>query len=185
MDATACGRHLAQVPVRDASPTRSRCSAASPAARVPVAEQITTGDASGDLGDPGGTCSPPRGVAGAQGWGRPPPCIPKTSPSSEADSGAAPATAMPARSIRRAASPLPGPRRAPGPHRTWAGSGTRNWTGCPPPPRPRAAGSSGPPWPLRSRRRLRRPSLSAPDGRTPGAGVGCPPRPARLRRCCG
>lgn len=67
--------------------------------------------------------------------------------------GAARATALPARSIRRAASPPPGPWRAPGPHRTWAGSGTRNWTGCPPPPRPRAAGSSGPPWPLRSRRR--------------------------------
>lgn len=51
---------------------------------------------------------------------------------------------------RRVARPplRPTPRRAPGPHRTWAGSGTRNWTGCPPPPRPHAAGSSGPPWPL-------------------------------------
>lgn len=92
--------------------------------------------------------------------------------------GAAGATASPARSIRRAASPPPGPRRAPGPHRTWAGSGTRNWTGRPPPPRPRAAGSSGPPWPLRSRRR-------------PGSGVRAsarrpaarPVRGSAARRC--
>lgn len=71
---------------------------------------------------------------------------------------------------------LPAPGRA---HRTWAGSGTRNWTGCPPPRRPRAAGWSGPPWPLRPRR----PRLTAAACPAPAAGVGCPPRPARPRRC--
>lgn len=72
------------------------------------------------------------------------------------------------------------PDPAPGPHRTWAGSGTRSWTGCPPPPRPRAAGSSGPPWPPRPRRPAR---LTAAAGPAPGLGVGCPPRPAGARRC--
>lgn len=177
-DATARGQHLAQVRVRDASPTRSCCSVASPAARLPVAEQITTGDASGDPGDPAGTCRPPRGVAGARDGGGAPRPASRRPPPLRGRLGAAGATASPARSIRRAASPPPGPRRAPGPHRTWAGSGTRNWTGRPPPPRPRAAGSSGPPWPLRSRRR-------------PGSGVRAsarrpaarPVRGSAARRC--
>lgn len=67
-----------------------------------------------------------------------------------------------------------GPARA---HRTWAGSGTRNWPGCPPPPRPRAVGWSGRPWPRRPRR------LSAAARPAPGAGVACPGRPARPRPC--
>ena len=73
---------------------------------------------------------------------------------------------------------LPAPGRA---HRTWAGSGTRSWTGCPPPPRPRAAGWSGPPWPLRPRRPRR---LTAAARPAPDAGVGCRPRTAPPR-CCG
>lgn len=136
---------------------------------------------------PRAPCGPLRGVARDRDGGHPCP-VSRRPPPLRGRLPVARATASPARSIRRAASPPPGPRRAPGPHRTWAGSGTRNWTGCPPPPRPRAAGSSGPPWPLRgiaASPGLWRPSLSAPARRTPGAGVGCPPRPARLRRCCG
>lgn len=76
--------------------------------------------------------------------------------------------------------PAPGPRPRALPHRTWAGSGTRNWPGCPPPPRPRAAGWSGRPWPRRPRRPRR---LSAAARPAPGAGVACPGRPARPGPC--
>lgn len=108
----------------------------------------------------------------------PPPCP----PSLQARSAATCAARCPGAPAlgRRALLPSPCGAR---PHRTWAGSGTRNWTGCPPPPRPRAAGLSGRPWPLRPRRPRR---LTAAARPAPGAGVGCPPRPARPRpRRCG
>lgn len=79
--------------------------------------------------------------------------------------------------------PLPCPGGPARPHRTWAGSGTPSWPGCPPPPRPRAVGWSGRPWPRRPRRPRR---LSAAARPAPGAGVAGPGRPARPRpRRCG
>lgn len=176
------------LPVRDASPNPQSLQRRIPGMRRASLAQSRgpprPSSLDGDLGDPAGTCSPRRGVAGVRDGGHLPalhPFSPGDLSRSEADSGTARATAA---SLALPSTRPPGARPAltglgrvavhgigrdvhllharvlparQGPH-----------DGC-------DRGVAG----LPSQR------LSAPAGRTPDAGVGVQPRPARLRRCGG
>lgn len=189
-DEAARGQHLAQVPARDASANPQPLQRRSPGgARLRRRADYHRGRSRPRRRvtsmTPAGTCSPLHGVAGARDEGHPTPCSRKTSPAPR------PARGRPDRRAARPQHPtrgLPSARPAARARAALTGLGRVAVHGIgrdvhllharvlPAREGPHGRCDLGV-------ARRRSPRLSAPAGRTPDAGVGGPPRPARRRRC--